>query len=120
MKTLGQVLKEARERSQKTLRVVEESTGISNAYLSQLENDKIKKPSANVLYRLSEAYETELDVFLAAAGIIQKKKSSDQSELQKKLAFYADKFTDEEEKEILKFIEYLRFKNKNDGPPLKK
>ena len=52
MKTLGQVLKESREKSNKTMRDVEEATGISNAYLSQLENDKIKKPSANVLYKL--------------------------------------------------------------------
>ena len=113
MKTLGQVLKESREKSNKTLREVEESTGISNAYLSQLENEKIKKPSANVLYKLSEIYEVELDTFLAAAGIIDKNKKAKQSELQKKIAFMADKFTSEEEKEILNFIEYLRHKNKN-------
>lgn len=113
MKTLGQVLKESREKSNKTLREVEESTGISNAYLSQLENDKIKKPSANVLYKLSDLYEIELDVLLSAAGIIDKQKKSELSELQKKVAFYADKFTPDEEQEILKFIEYLRFKNNN-------
>lgn len=113
MKTLGQVLKESREKSNKTLREVEESTGISNAYLSQLENEKIKKPSANVLYKLSEIYEVELDTFLAAAGIIDKNKKPKQSELQKKIAFMADKFTIEEEKEILNFIEYLRHKNRN-------
>lgn len=113
MKTLGQVLKEARINTQKTLRDVEEYTGISNAYLSQLENDKIKKPSANILYKLSEIYEVELDVLLFAAGIIQKKKSTEQSELQKKIAFYSDKLTSTEEQEILEFIEYIRFKNKN-------
>ena len=42
METLGRVLKSAREKLNKTLRDVEESTGISNPYLSQLENDKIK------------------------------------------------------------------------------
>lgn len=113
MKTLGQVLKESRLSSQKTLRDVEESTGISNAYLSQLENHKIKKPSANILYKLSEIYDVELDVFLHAAGIIKKKKSNDQSELQKKLAFYADKLSKEDEQKILEYIDYIRFKNKN-------
>jgi len=49
MKSLGKTLKVSRELIPLALRQVEEATGISNAYLSQLENDKIKKPSANVL-----------------------------------------------------------------------
>ena len=76
MKSLGNKLKELREIHRFTLRQVEEATGISNAYLSQLENDKIAKPSANVLYKLSNIYNVELDTLLAAAGIIEKKSSS--------------------------------------------
>ena len=75
MKSLGSTLKELREIHRFTLRQVEEATGISNAYLSQLENDKIAKPSANVLYKLSNIYNVELDTLLAAAGIIEKKSS---------------------------------------------
>ncbi|WP_367119167.1 helix-turn-helix domain-containing protein, partial [uncultured Mucilaginibacter sp.] len=41
-KTLGGLLKEARELRRLSLREVETQSGISNAYLSQLENDKIK------------------------------------------------------------------------------
>ncbi len=52
-KSLGEKLRDARETQALTLRQVEEITGISNAYLSQLENNKIKKPSANILYKLS-------------------------------------------------------------------
>lgn len=51
--SLGETLKSARELIPLTLRQVEEAVGMSNAYLSQLENEKIKKPSANVLYKLS-------------------------------------------------------------------
>lgn len=72
MKLLGSKLKELRDIHRFTLRQVEEATGISNAYLSQLENDKIAKPSANVLYKLSNIYNVELDSLLAAAGIIEK------------------------------------------------
>ena len=79
MKSLGSTLKELREIHRFTLRQVEEATGISNAYLSQLENDKIAKPSANVLYKLSNIYNVELDTLLAAAGIIEKKSSSQSS-----------------------------------------
>lgn len=39
-----------------TLRQVEELTGISNAYLSQLENGKIKKPSFDVVEKLNKLY----------------------------------------------------------------
>ena len=39
-----------------TLREVEEITGISNAYLSQLENGKIKKPSYDTVQKLNTVY----------------------------------------------------------------
>lgn len=39
-----------------TLRQVEEKTGISNAYLSQLENGKIKKPSFKIVSKLFELF----------------------------------------------------------------
>ncbi len=70
--SLGETLKSSRELMRLTLRQVEDATGISNAYLSQLENEKIKKPSANVLYKLSSLYRVDLNVLLSAAGIIEK------------------------------------------------
>ena len=39
-----------------TLRQIEEKTGISNAYLSQLENGKIKSPSYDVVKKLNDFY----------------------------------------------------------------
>jgi len=48
--------KEARKRAKLTLRQVEEITGVSNAYLSQLENGKIKKPSYDVVQKLNDVY----------------------------------------------------------------
>lgn len=118
METLGKTLRSTRENVSLTLRDVEIATGISNAYLSQLENDKIKKPSANVLYKLANVYKINLNVLLTAAGIIEKTNQEDekpQSALEKEIAFYKDKLTAQEEKEILDFIKFLRFKNKG-GP----
>ena len=112
MKSLGKTLKESRESIPLTLRQVEDATGISNAYLSQLENDKIKKPSANVLYKLSSMYKLELDVLLSAAGIIEKKKEPSSSDFQRTIAFHADKLTSEEEKQIIDFIKFLRSQSK--------
>ena len=45
-----------RKRKNMTLRQVEDLTGISNAYLSQLENGKIKNPSYNVVIKLNKLY----------------------------------------------------------------
>ena len=109
MKSLGQTLKDARELMQLTLRQVEEATEISNAYLSQLENDKIKKPSANVLYKLASIYRIELTSLLAAAGIIQETEQA-KNKLLNSVALSAEKLTTEEEEELLKYLKYLRTK----------
>ena len=45
-----------------TLREVEVATGISNAYLSQLETGKIKKPSFEVVAKLCIIYKIRLIV----------------------------------------------------------
>ncbi len=116
MESLGSTLKKTRESISLTLRQVEDATGISNAYLSQLENDKIKKPSANVLYKLASIYKIELNVLLSAAGIIQKSKGNENSghnEWINRIAFYAENLSDEEKKEILNFIKF-KVNNKND------
>jgi len=118
METLGKTLKSTRENVSLTLRDVENSTGISNAYLSQLENDKIKNPSANILYKLASVYKISLDVLLTASGIIEKKENiedinGNQSFLEKEIAFYKDKLSPDEEKQIVDFIKFIKFKNKN-------
>jgi transcriptional regulator with XRE-family HTH domain len=108
-KTLGDRLKEAREMIPLTLREVEEATNISNAYLSQLENGKIRKPSASVLYKLASVYNVPLDSLLGAAGIIEKY-TPEQSRLLQTIALSAGKLTKEEEEELLKYLKYLRAK----------
>lgn len=66
--TLGQFLKKVREDKGLTLRGVENSTGVSNAYLSQLEGDKIKSPSPVWLHKLGELYGVSYATLLALAG----------------------------------------------------
>ena len=112
MKSLGRILKERRELVPFTLRQVEEATGISNAYLSQLENDKIKKPSANVLYKLAKLYNIELDSLLSAAGIIEKK-PNERQKLLNGLAFSSENLTEDEENALLDYLKYIRYSKKN-------
>lgn len=111
MKSLGETLKESRELRGLTLRQVEEATGISNAYLSQLENGKILKPSANVLYKLSEAYNIDLPGLLRVAGIIEGQTTVN-SQFLSQVATYSEALTPDEEQELLNYLRFLRSKNK--------
>ena len=107
MESLGSELKKAREKRSLTLRQVEEVSGISNAYLSQLENDKIKKPSANILYKLAEVYTVEFNHLLKAAGIITAGEKNADNEMANSIAFYADKLSENDQKEVLNYIKYF-------------
>jgi HTH-type transcriptional regulator, competence development regulator len=114
MKSIGCTLKEARELMSLTLRQIEEATGISNAYLSQLENDKIKKPSANVLYKLASFYKIDLNTLLSSAGIIEKTASTESqnsTEWEKRIAFYTEELTEEQREKVLEYIKFVKFKN---------
>ncbi|MBN8669379.1 MAG: helix-turn-helix transcriptional regulator [Chitinophagales bacterium] len=115
--SLGKKLKDAREHLLMTLRQVEDATGISNAYLSQLENDKIQKPSANILYKLATIYKVNLNALLAAAGIIQDATNSvgvsEEDKILSNIAFYAENLSNEEKNEVLEYIKFLRHKKKN-------
>jgi len=106
MKTLGQTLKESRELISLTLRQVEEAVGISNAYLSQLENDKIKKPSADVLYKLSHLYKIEMETLLIAAGIVIEDPKAKIGIL--KTINAKTKLTQKEEQQLLEYLRFLR------------
>jgi transcriptional regulator with XRE-family HTH domain len=65
---LATLLRMARIEAGLTLRAVEAETGISNAYLSQLETGKAENPSPTHLLKLSRLYEFPLDELYAAAG----------------------------------------------------
>jgi transcriptional regulator with XRE-family HTH domain len=101
MDSLGQTLKQSRQSIAFTLRQVEDAIGVSNAYLSMLENGKIKKPSANVLYKLSCLYKVNIEVFLFAAGIIK----GDEIVMQQR----STDVTPEEEKLLQEYLNYLRY-----------
>lgn len=67
---LGKHLKAVRHSHDLTLLDIEAATGISNAYLSMLENGKIKKPSPQKLQDLAEAYQLAFEDLMCLAGYI--------------------------------------------------
>lgn len=53
---LGKYLQKLRKEKGKSLRQVEQETGVNNAHLSQLENGKIKNPSKDIIKKLENYY----------------------------------------------------------------
>ena len=107
---LGALLADLRTAKGFSLREVEEATGnaVSNAYLSQLENGKIKKPSPNVLHSLSEVYAVPYEALMEKAGYLLPSEGSEGGRRQGLAAFAIDDLTAEEEEELLKYLAFLR------------
>lgn len=104
-KNIGSLLKKCREDKRLTLRDVEEETDISNAYLSQLEGNKIKKPSPVVLDKLSRFYQIQYSVLMKLAGYPV-------PEMEEQSPLYAriGDTTKEEEDALVEYLEFLRAK----------
>lgn len=111
-KVLGEKLRQCRNLKGLTLRDVEKKTGISNGYLNQLEQGKVKGPSPHILYRLAECYKVPYEGLLELAGYIF---PADQNSKKKAegVAFSLLKdLTSDEEEELLKYLEFIRQKKK--------
>jgi transcriptional regulator with XRE-family HTH domain len=66
---LGEFIRQQRERANLSLRRLAERAGISNPYLSQIERG-IRRPSAEILSRLSRALEISANTLYSRAGLI--------------------------------------------------
>jgi transcriptional regulator with XRE-family HTH domain len=106
---LGALLADLRTAKGLSLRQVEEATdkAVSNAYLSQLEKGKIKKPSPNVLHSLAGVYAVPYEALMEKAGYLLP--SEDRGGRCTRLAAFAiEDLTAEEEEELLKYLAFLR------------
>jgi transcriptional regulator with XRE-family HTH domain len=106
---LGAVLGDLRKAKGLSLREVEEAAdkAVSNAYLSQLENGKIGKPSPNVLFSLAEVYGIPYDALMEKAGYLLPAENGG-GERKRLKAFAIDDLTAEEEEELLRYLAFLR------------
>jgi transcriptional regulator with XRE-family HTH domain len=107
---LGVVLSDLRKAKGLSLREVEQATGstVSNAYLSQLENGKIKKPSPNVLHSLAEVYVVPYEALMEKAGYLLPSEDAGPGRRRRLAAFAIDDLTAEEEEELLKYLAFIR------------
>jgi transcriptional regulator with XRE-family HTH domain len=107
-KSFGESLRITRELRKLSLREVEAATGISNAYLSQLENDKIKKPSPHFLHKLAASYNVGYEVLMESAGYVQRQNAEGPKTLAGAALFSQEKLTPEEEEKLAEFLAILR------------
>ena len=110
--SIGTVLRQARE--VRGLTSVETARGaeISSAYLSKLENDAVKRPSPEVLHRLSEVLEVPYAELMTLAGhpVPRVDASPDHARIGE--ALFAD-LTDDEREELIEYLAWYRTRKRS-------
>ena len=110
-KELKDILRDLRETQGLSLRDAEGKSGISNAYISQLESGKIQNPSPHMLHKLAKAYNVPYQTLMEAAGYL--KPGSKNTEATKTIVLSATEELNEEEMEgVMKYIKFLRSQRK--------
>ena len=128
----GAYLRDLRRVRRLTLRAVEEQSGVSNSYLSQVEHGHIRQPSPHVLQKLAAVYGVAYEALMARAGYIRPGAPPPGPEL--RVAEEPDAYevpaappgaapgwafsipndlSAEEEIELNDFLQYLKFKRQN-------
>ena len=106
---LGTFLVSARNKLGLTLRAVEAKTGISNAYLSQLEHGKIKTPAPQNLYKLAEIYRVPYELLMELAGYpVPGAQSLEERPSMDSFAARIGRVTKEEEEELVEYLQFIR------------
>lgn len=68
--SFGAALRRCREERGVGLRELARSSGVSSSYLSLVENDLVRPPSAKTITKLARALRRDVDALLESAGII--------------------------------------------------
>lgn len=111
--SLGKVLQTARNDMELSLRDVERRTGIKNAHLSQIENDRIDKPEMSMLWDLAALYDLDYGRLLRLAGHAKGDESSGRQRQRMTVALRAmEELSPKEQGEALAFMDELRQKRR--------
>lgn len=115
MNGIGRALSQARNRKGLSLRAVEAATGISNAYLSQLESGKVREPSPNMLFKLAELLEIPYETLLSLAGYPLPTKA--RTTVAPGLAARLGPVSSDEEEALAEYLDFLRQKSRGRKAP---
>ena len=108
---LGDFLRRGREGKGLSLRKVEELTGISNAYLSQLEGAKIQRPSPLDLHKLCGVYGISYSLAMEHAGYPLPEGVAQASQQERLLARLGPTTPDEADA-LVDYADFLRSKRR--------
>ena len=111
---LGALLSDLRRVKRLSLREVEDATdrAISNAYLSQLENGRIGRPSPNVLHTLAATYAVPYEGLMEKAGYLVPALDPSRPRRAPLAVFSIDDLSAEEEEDLLKYLAFIRSRSR--------
>jgi transcriptional regulator with XRE-family HTH domain len=113
VRSIGGVLKQAREVRELSAVDAARSAGISAAYLSKLENDAVKKPSPLVLHQLSEALAIPYADLMRLSGYrVPGEHGQNAAADTVGAALFAD-VTDDEREELLEYLAWYRSRRRS-------
>jgi transcriptional regulator with XRE-family HTH domain len=101
VKALGDFIKSQRSLAQLSLRRLADASGISNAYLSQIERG-IYKPSADVLRAIADALDISKDSLYRQAGILDPEDTPEDAVDVEEAIRLDPKLTDEQKETLLR------------------
>ena len=105
---LGQYLRAMREAKALSLRQVEAKSGISNAFISQMESGKVKQPSPVMLYKLAEVYGVPYESLMELAGYPSPSALTTEPRSASAVFRRFGEITPTEEAELLDYLSFLR------------
>ena len=116
--TLGKFLKAAREKHEMPIREVEKITGISNAYISQIETGAVEQPSPNKLQKLASCYGLDYSSVMSAAGyLVESKKDQVKVRDLNTLLLTSEAVTENEAAALANFLVHLRRQAQTQSQP---
>lgn len=71
VRNFGEYLKDLREKQRMSLREAERESGVSNAYIAQIERGDRPPPSPDILRKLAPVYKITVKELLEAAGYLE-------------------------------------------------
>jgi transcriptional regulator with XRE-family HTH domain len=107
--SIGEYIREQRQRAKVSLRQLAETTGVSNPYLSQIERG-LRKPSAEILQQIAKGLRISAEVLYVQAGILEER---EEAETDVQAAIRADLVLSERQKQVLLDI-YDSFRKENE------
>ena len=94
--SIGEYIREQRQRAKVSLRQMAEVTGVSNPYLSQIERG-LRKPSAEILQQIAKGLRISAEALYVQAGILEDR----EADTDVQAAIRADVILSERQKQVL-------------------